>query len=790
MGDKDEIIRALKLMFSAGDVFEIRVLKAQTGSYNKCHTESGYFDYDHIEQAAAAICAIRAYAGAYVTLNPVDPDLLARAYNRLVPAENRSTTADDDVIRRQWLPIDCDAVRKSNISSTDAEHEAALEMARVIRDGMSSLGWPEPVMLDSGNGAQMLYRIDLPVQDNDLVKQVITSIAAASSDAVNVDLTVYNPARIWRIPGTMNCKGDSIPHRPHRMARIISIPDEMICVSQEQLQEIVPAEMPQEDPEPVIGCSTFNLDEWIAEYCPELGNPIPYHGGRKWIFRVCPFNSDHDNSSAVLIEEPSGAVGFRCHHNGCLGNDWRKLRELREPGCYDREQKTEYPDVDMSKLLPGADKLSIAETAAQTEPANGNLSLFPDPGPFPDELLEIPGFFKEYYDYSIATAHYPNKLLTLGGGLTFLSMLSGRLYQDIRGTHPNIYWISLADSGTGKEHARRVNKNLAMAAGLMGYIGDNIASGEGLEDAMFLSKKKLFMIDEMDTMFNCLKQKDARAEGMMQRLLSFYSAVDSFYTMRAKAKKKGEPADETITNPYLVLYGTALPKYFYGALEERVMENGLIPRTIIVDAGVRGKYGDPHVISPSKELVAMINVFQEKSLEGGNLTSVNPIIRCIEETDQAGQLLREDQEYCDQQSNFFRDHNELAAQVLWARAHEKVRKLAMLYAISENVFNPKITETAVQWSRSLVAYLTKKMLFMADTYSYVDDFDKDCKRVLNVIRTSGGSTTKSNILRSIRRPTDYIRRLLDTLIEREILTETVVPSASGHGRSSRYYTLL
>ena len=114
----------------------------------------------------------------------------------------------------------------------------------------------------------------------------------------------------------------------------------------------------------------------------------------------------------------------------------------------------------------------------------------------------------------------------------------------------------------------------------------------------------------------------------------------------------------------------------------------------------------------------------------------------------------------------------------------------MLYAISENVFDPKITETAVMWSRSLVTYLTRKMLFMAETYSYVDDFDKDCKRVLNVIRASGGSTTKSKILRSIRRPTDYIRRLLDTLIEREILTETVVPPASGHGRISRCYTLI
>lgn len=46
------------------------------------------------------------------------------------------------------------------------------------------------------------------------------------------------------------------------------------------------------------------------------------------------------------------------------------------------------------------------------------------------------------------------------------------------------------------------------------------------------------------------------------------------------------PFGEVICNPFLVLYGTALPKYFYGALEERVLENGLIPRTIIVDADI------------------------------------------------------------------------------------------------------------------------------------------------------------------------------------------------------------
>ncbi len=109
---------------------------------------------------------------------------------------------------------------------------------------------------------------------------------------------------------------------------------------------------------------------------------------------------------------------------------------------------------------------------------------------------------------------------------------------------------------------------------------------------------------------------------------------------------------------------------------------------------------------------------------------------------------------------------------------------------SENVFDPKITATAVMWAQDLVTYLTKKMLFMADTYSYVDDFDKDCKKVLKVIRDAGSMVSKSKILRAVRRPADNIKRILDTLVEREIITETIMAPTNGYGRISRCYTLL
>ncbi|MDR0418333.1 MAG: hypothetical protein LBH08_02780 [Puniceicoccales bacterium] len=219
MTDKTLITKALKLWFEPGDVFEIRALDAITTDYRRPHVESGYFDYEHIDTAAKEVAKLCSYGGVYVTINPVNPDLLARACNRMKYAGKTPATGDGDILRRRWLLIDCDAVRPAGISSTDAEHEAALAKAREIRDHLTSLGWPEPIMLDSGNGAQMTYRIDLSSDDGGLVLRVLAALSVMSDDRVKLDVTVCNPARIWRLPGTMNCKGDSTETRPHRPAR-------------------------------------------------------------------------------------------------------------------------------------------------------------------------------------------------------------------------------------------------------------------------------------------------------------------------------------------------------------------------------------------------------------------------------------------------------------------------------------------------------------------------------------------------------------------------------------------
>ena len=217
--DRAEIRRAMDLLFEPGDVVEVRIPKTRSGVI------SGYFD--NFSTMVEAICAADAKynaGGLYYTLNRINRALLGRAYNRM-KERAESTTADNNIVRRRWLPVDLDPVRPAGISSSDEEHEAALKRARAIAAEMAA-EWGPAILADSGNGAHLLYRIDLP-NDQDALASISGALDALhrqySDDVVKVDVTSANAARIWKAYGTVARKGDSIPGRPHRISRIIEV---------------------------------------------------------------------------------------------------------------------------------------------------------------------------------------------------------------------------------------------------------------------------------------------------------------------------------------------------------------------------------------------------------------------------------------------------------------------------------------------------------------------------------------------------------------------------------------
>ena len=301
----------------------------------------------------------------------------------------------------------------------------------------------------------------------------------------------------------------------------------------------------------------------------------------------------------------------------------------------------------------------------------------------------------------------------------------------------------------------------------------------------------LFQADEFDCIFNTLKySKDNRAESINEKLLKFYGASNTIYPLRKKAsaKKKDGTVHEIahIVNPNLVLLGTAIPQYFYESLSRRVLENGLVARCIIVEAGKRGEAGNPQPITPSDSLIRAATYLANLDVNG-NLTNEYPKPLIITETPEATAALREVQQECDRRYNFYEAQNEGAAKALWARAHEKVCKLAMLHGISSNVYNPLITDKSVKWAWKFIDHLTRRMLYMADSYVYENVFDEKCQKVIRMLREHGGRIKHAKLLNRFHDSLDNLKKVVETLMEQGILTYEMEATKT---RPSKVYVLL
>ena len=165
-----------------------------------------------------------------------------------------------------------------------------------------------------------------------------------SDESAGVDSSTYNAARLAKLYGTTARKGDSIEERPHRAARLLSVPEEEEIVGQELLEAVAamkPAPPPRQGFDPKRnGCKEFDLAEWITEH----GVPIKREGtwqrdGYRYVLEECPWHGHADNS-AYIVRFANGAIAAGCHHNSCRDYGWRDLREHYEPGCYGRAPVT------------------------------------------------------------------------------------------------------------------------------------------------------------------------------------------------------------------------------------------------------------------------------------------------------------------------------------------------------------------------------------------------------------------------------------------------------------------
>jgi Domain of unknown function (DUF927) len=315
-------------------VWEVRGLKTKRKGPQKFFgTVSGYF-----KDRAAFIAAVQTITGedaegVYVTLNPAKSDLFARAANH-IKDNAQATTADNDIVRRTTLLIDCDSVRPSGASATDAERNAALALRDAIRRYLSDeAGWPRYLAATmSGNGGALLYRLDLPNDDETttLIERVLKGLAAAfNTEAAIVDASNANPSRLTKIIGTVAAKGDSLPERPWRIATG-TLHQVAPPVRREALERVAALAPPKEssttrDPARHHGSRQLDIRAVLTNH-GITWTERPKAGYTILELDRCLTSTAHTDAAAIFTFA-SGALAYRCLHNSCAGMKWADARQ-------------------------------------------------------------------------------------------------------------------------------------------------------------------------------------------------------------------------------------------------------------------------------------------------------------------------------------------------------------------------------------------------------------------------------------------------------------------------------
>lgn len=291
----------LRLLHGDGKhVFEIRAPKCpdKPGASFRI-TKTGYFQRAIAAQGELKSLDACKPVGIYTTLNPVQPELLARAKDRLANQKN-SATKDENILRRRWLFLDIDPVRPAGISATDAEMQAALNLAGDIKaELVGDYNWPLPGIEGmSGNGAYLFWRVDLPNDDDSrkMMEELLARFALHfNTPSATVDTSVYNASRICKVLGTTARKGDDlrgvagIEDRPHRQSRFTAPPGEAEVVTLELLTDALHwlPKLPQKNT-PVssngVAQSGENAVQRCIKYIDKMGDAISGSGGHNATF--------------------------------------------------------------------------------------------------------------------------------------------------------------------------------------------------------------------------------------------------------------------------------------------------------------------------------------------------------------------------------------------------------------------------------------------------------------------------------------------------------------------------
>jgi hypothetical protein len=389
-----------------------------------------------------------------------------------------------------------------------------------------------------------------------------------------------------------------------------------------------------------------------------------------------------------------------------------------------------------------------------------------------DFILKPPGVLGEFVDHYMASAPKPNMVLAIQAALALGSVLAGRIYQTTSANTSNLYFISVANSGVGKEHARTLINNVLAESNNADLMGDDAyTSGQAVISKLLDSPAHITIIDEFGRHMEAQKKADTSlAVEANSKLMEAFGAATG--VLRAKTNstlhltqaQKATLQNKVVFNPSLSLLGLTTPKRFYDALSNELVQDGFLGRFLVATTTAeRQPFKHKEALDLSLNILDWAKRMRqppEWTMGGGNLTgfsatdaTVKPDIIKIRFSDEAIQSFEQfDIKILKKQKDLEKD----GLEELLARGNEIAMRLAMIIALSENASNRTISAAHAAWAQQYTEANQERLLQAVRAHVSDSEFGQLVQACINKILSFG---KRGCTLRDLKRALSKVRGL-------------------------------
>jgi len=329
----------------------------------------------------------------------------------------------------------------------------------------------------------------------------------------------------------------------------------------------------------------------------------------------------------------------------------------------------------------------------------------PKNGAIPSMVVLPRGLLGEIASFIYAAAPRPVPEIALAASIGLMAGITGRAY-NISGTGLNQYVLLLGMTGVGKEAAASGIDRLMNAIRLSvptsnGFIGPSeIASGQALVKHLNrTSQCFVSILGEFGLRLETMSSPTANAaEKTLKRvLLDLYNKSGHGQVFRPSIFADADKNINVTEAPAFSILGESTPERFYGALNEDMISEGLLPRFLLIEYnGSRPALSEHHLqVQPS---MMLIERFASLVANVEQIMHSKRVIN-VQQSPEALTITAGFDKYADAQINS--THKEVIRQ-LWNRAHIKILKLSALIAVGINMSDPIILPEYVKWAMDIV----------------------------------------------------------------------------------------